>query len=381
MRAWVRAVLLITLAAGCTVKKTEPLAPGAGLSIDGGSVSVDPGKVPLVGGTCAVGQVVVRDEGGWSCAEQSGPTGPTGATGAPGGTGPSGAAGETGPTGPSGTPCDTSQISALQTAVATLQTSVATLQSDMATLKAGQCPRGFSYDSSEPPYIVCKRTAYGVTDVMVKVGDFWIDRYEATTCPSSGSLGGQPGQNTTAAACSASGAVPQTSITWFQAAAMCANAGKRLCTNAEWQTAVSGTPDPGASNGAGGTCLTSAAGPRLTGLGASCRSRFGAEDMIGNNTELVADWHQAGASWAGVSFSDGANASPWPAGYGDGFDSTWNVDGRAWTGASWANGMPAALTRGGAWGNGTQAGAFSLGLDRAPTDGADFAVARCCSSQ
>ena len=34
-------------------------------------------------------------------------------------------------------------------------------------------------------------------------------------------------------------------ITWFQAQQACKNAAKRLPSNAEWQAAVAGTPDPG----------------------------------------------------------------------------------------------------------------------------------------
>jgi sulfatase-modifying factor enzyme 1 len=40
-------------------------------------------------------------------------------------------------------------------------------------------------------------------------------------------------------------ATPSASITWFQAQEACANAGKRLPTNAEWQVGANGTPDPG----------------------------------------------------------------------------------------------------------------------------------------
>jgi hypothetical protein len=39
------------------------------------------------------------------------------------------------------------------------------------------------------------------------------------------------------------GAFPSSRMSWFQAAAACRNSGKRLPTNAEWQTAALGTPD------------------------------------------------------------------------------------------------------------------------------------------
>jgi formylglycine-generating enzyme required for sulfatase activity len=137
---------------------------------------------------------------------------------------------------------------------------------------------------------------------MVKVGACWIDAYEMSACPGSGAVGGPTGGDemggatTTAAACSVTGTMPQSTITWFQAAQMCANAGKRLCTNAEWQTAASGTPDPGADGGATGCNVNSNGGmPAPTGSHTDCVSRFGAYDMAGNLWEWVAAWH--GMAW------------------------------------------------------------------------------------
>jgi len=46
----------------------------------------------------------------------------------------------------------------------------------------GNCPRGFTYDSSETQYVVCTRTFNNALDEVVKVGDYWIDRYEASWC-------------------------------------------------------------------------------------------------------------------------------------------------------------------------------------------------------
>ena len=45
------------------------------------------------------------------------------------------------------------------------------------------------------------------------------------------------------------GVPPSANLTWFQAQAACENARKRLPSNAEWQAAVIGTPDPGPDNG------------------------------------------------------------------------------------------------------------------------------------
>jgi hypothetical protein len=85
------------------------------------------------------------------------------------------------------------------------------------------------------------------------------------------------------------GVTPSAFITWFQAAAAARNAGKRLPTNAEWQAAALGTPDPGVSPGPA-DCNTSSDGPSLTGAQTNCVSDVGAFDMVGNLAERVADW-------------------------------------------------------------------------------------------
>ncbi|MGH8584538.1 MAG: SUMF1/EgtB/PvdO family nonheme iron enzyme [Gammaproteobacteria bacterium] len=88
------------------------------------------------------------------------------------------------------------------------------------------------------------------------------------------------------------GRTPSSRITWFQAQQACGNAGKRLLTNAEWQMAVAGTPDPGPDNGTSDCNTTFQAGqdPTLAGSRASCVSARGAFDMVGNLYEWVADW-------------------------------------------------------------------------------------------
>ena len=90
-------------------------------------------------------------------------------------------------------------------------------------------------------------------------------------------------------AVSLAGVTPSVSITWFQAVAACENARKRLPTNAEWQAAVAGTPDPGPDDGTT-TCTTEGNDPSPTGSRSGCRSARGAFDMIGNVNEWVADW-------------------------------------------------------------------------------------------
>ena len=101
------------------------------------------------------------------------------------------------------------------------------------------------------------------------------------------------------------GVTPSAYITWFQAQQACKNAGKRLPSNAEWQAAVAGTPDPGPDNGTT-DCNTNSSGvAEPTGSRSSCVSSDGAFDMVGNLYEWVADWvprSTACGTWsAGVS--------------------------------------------------------------------------------
>src|SRR4051812_31947841 len=83
-------------------------------------------------------------------------------------------------------------------------------------------------------------------------------------------------------AVSIAGVTPAHSLTWFQAAAACANAGKRLLTNTEWQVAALGTTDPGTDNGST-DCNVSDEGPLHdpvpTGSRSNCVSNRGVFDM------------------------------------------------------------------------------------------------------
>jgi formylglycine-generating enzyme required for sulfatase activity len=205
------------------------------------------------------------------------------------------------------------------------------------------------------------------------------------------------GYDVSALGCSVSGAMPIVNISWFQAEQMCINAGKALCTNDEWQAAASGTVDPGAypEEAAGcssvapptgpSPCNTCSSGLRVTGNGAASSpstgrySTYGAEDMIGNAWEWTAEWWETG-QWVGTtpSFSTGY-MSDWPSAYGAG-DETANLNGSSVPGPTYVftNGLPSAALRGGAFYNGTRAGAFALALDHAPTYGTTDLGGRCC---
>ena len=106
------------------------------------------------------------------------------------------------------------------------------------------------------------------------------------------------GCRATAAGCtnvyvvSIAGVRPAAFHNWFQALAAARNSFKRLPTNAEWQAAAFGTPDPEPRAGDNGstTCNIHAAGDQsLTGSRSNCVSDVGAFDMVGNVWEWVAD--------------------------------------------------------------------------------------------
>lgn len=88
------------------------------------------------------------------------------------------------------------------------------------------------------------------------------------------------------------GVQPARFVTWFQAQQACALSGKRLLTNAEWQMAAAGTPDPGPEGDGTTTCNTKTGGPVNTGSSDNCKSSWGAYDMVGNVWEWVADTTQ-----------------------------------------------------------------------------------------
>lgn len=150
---------------------------------------------------------------------------------------------------------------------------------------------------------------------------------------------------------------PSAFATWFQAQEACANAGKRLPTNAEWQAGASGTPDPGSDNGTT-DCTVANDRPSPTGSRASCVSARGAADMVGNLAEWVADWVPAPLACNGwASFSD---------------------DSMCLAGANTGATSPGAMVRGGAFAvlGGPGAGPFSLSVSQ-PFRSAIFIGFRC----
>jgi formylglycine-generating enzyme required for sulfatase activity len=266
---------------------------------------------------------------------------------------------------------DTSWIAANQPLTAAqLKANLDEVQARLAALEgAGDCPAGYTRDTSANTITLCKNGS----DEVVKVGTgraaFWIDRYEASLWD--GPTGGtqydgvaansmgflQNGQWTKPMyALSVKGVMPSASLTWFQAVEACRLSGKRLANGEEWLAAARGTVD------AAGSCNINTAGVRATGTG-SCVSGSGAEDLIGNIWEWTNEWYAAPGT--GTTF---AAAVAWPTNYN--MDDAVNV--QSWTytyggDATGKAGLPAAAMRGGAYNGLAPAGVFILNVGVAPS--------------
>ena len=166
-------------------------------------------------------------------------------------------------------------------------------------------------------------------------------------------------------AVSIAGVLPSSCITWFQANQACALSGKRLLRNGEWQRAAAGTPDPGTDNGATDCNVGGMVGPLQTGSRSSCKSSWGAFDMVGNVDEWVEDW------------ADNNGTSPctdWTTTAGIAGTDNSCFGG---PGGSGSNALPAALIRGGFWGDGDRAGVFAVFAHVAPSAPGSFIGFRC----
>lgn len=214
---------------------------------------------------------------------------------------------------------------------------------------------------------------------MVKVGSFCVDKYEATIYGAEDGSGGPiltssldpmddgSGCTETGNECSVgaaepifarsdAGVTPTANITWFQAAQACANVGKRLITNAEWQTAAAGTPDNATD------CNTNTGVATANNASSTCVSNWGTINMVGNLWEYTADWVQ-GAGAIG-------NAANGPA-FGD--DAAVEV-GAATSQANPDDRFMGTIARGGAFGTGLMgdtgaaAGVFAINNQNAPSN-------------
>ena len=192
------------------------------------------------------------------------------------------------------------------------------------------------------------------------IGGVCIDKDEASVWsnpPGSASMGTQYGLSDADYPCagdgqdchqqiyarSLAGVTPSAYITWLQAQQACANTGKRLPTNAEWQRAAAGTPDTGGSDNGTTDCATDDGGVQSTGSRSGCVSKWGTYDMVGNVWELVADWMPVSTVCPG-----------WQLG---------SDDDMCLSGASLVANYPGALIRGGAAGFGAAAGPLAVRAD------------------
>ncbi|RJO70451.1 MAG: formylglycine-generating enzyme family protein [Myxococcales bacterium] len=275
-----------------------------------------------------------------------------------------------------------------------------------------ECPLG--YERVDDANITatgyyCKRG----TDEMVKAGDFWVDRYEnvivdATKYNSgdcNGSGGTIYGQNSTDPgsvwdsvgfpkngqatqklyACSVKNNAPTRNVTWFQAQAACGFSGKVLPTNAQWQLAAQGTPDPDSTQPTPGNekCNIwgeegskpsgSLWGPQVnetiqSGSAAQCQSTVGAYDMIGNVWEWTEEWNGFVANSIG-----GLQPAEFN---GDGWMDVESARGQGIY--SGTPSFPAAALRGGDWNDEVGAGVFALSMGSAPSSWGSNLGFRCC---
>jgi formylglycine-generating enzyme required for sulfatase activity len=150
--------------------------------------------------------------------------------------------------------------------------------------------------------------------------------------------------------------IPAAHITWFQALEACANAGKRLPTSAEWQVGANGTPDAGPDNRTT-DCNSATNIVARTGSRSACVTQGGAFDMVGNLEEWVADWVPLATTcpgWGGLS-----------------------DDRMCLAGASTSPGGPGALTRGGSFVDGVNAGPLAVNAGRRPSNAISFIGFRC----
>ncbi len=126
-------------------------------------------------------------------------------------------------------------------------------------------------DKSDPLEVARARLAVALHNGMVRVGAGYVDRYE------------YPNR---------AGAVPATKVDWADAVKLCERAGKRLCTEEEWEAACAGSarrPFPYGDALVPGRCLSQrkkVKAPEAAGTRAGCATPEGVADLSGN----VAEW-------------------------------------------------------------------------------------------
>lgn len=230
---------------------------------------------------------------------------------------------------------------------------------------------------------------YQIDDYMIKIGNFWVDQYESSVVfirndgsmewiddPDNGGFKSSKkeeigsGFSTPISALAVSQKRRGTSgLTYFVSEQCAVNNGKHVIRNEQWQAAASGTLRTNATGMESG-------GQSWKKIEQQDISRYGVVGCAGSLWEWTSSWGQYGQHYDGQP----SNWYDWPGPqsysewddrfntYGD--DIIINVAGRAYTkqdSARYAAGLPAALVRGGSWGDHNRAGIFALIADGAPT--------------
>lgn len=255
------------------------------------------------------------------------------------------------------------------------------------TTSLNDVPSGTHLNNKYNPTTMANK--YTIDDIMVKVGNFWVDKYESSLLKIESQhqfsfiddpkYGGTDSTNSskTGTAFDLSPiymAVSQrrkasSGLTYFVAEQAAVNNGKHLIRNEQWQAAASGTSRTNANG-------MQAGGEDWKTINDMDISRYGIVGCVGSLWEWTSSWGQYGEHYAGAP----TNWHDWPGPdsyaewdgkfdtYGD--DIVINMAGRAFTrqdSARYSSGLPAALVRGGSWGDHHRAGIFAIIADGAPS--------------
>jgi len=218
---------------------------------------------------------------------------------------------------------------------------------------------------------------------------FCIDKYEAHLAAGTvsneacvnGSQAEVDASNTTAIAGSAPGQVPLVSINWCSAKKACQNAGKHLCTNAEWSQACNYRGSQWGITAEQTTeamaCNTVGSAANLTGTSSGCVTQEGVYDMIGNVREWVDEVVTAdptnGLASNYVTGYDFATGLPTSTGV-----TSSNAYGNDYFAAYDGAGVARAFNRGGSGYDGANGGCFALYVFNTPSTVYALQGFRCC---
>ena len=137
------------------------------------------------------------------------------------------------------------------------------------------------------------------------------------------------------------GVLPRVDVTWREAETLCADRGKRLCSEQEWQRACTGPHNYMYSYGVKfepGRCNTPiqvdgiwhrGRGLAPSGAHEKCANDFGVYDMIGNAWEWTSSWYSRPDLWRvvrGGSYFHNANLARADARYGRFLDPEYRLD-------------------------------------------------------